>query len=72
MLGADGELYPFGNAPRFSSAGPYAAAVTPRSNGTGVWVVDFFGHVHWYRPEQIPCRADKCWWAIENHHQHPL
>ncbi len=48
MLGADGKTYPFGNAPRFSSAGPYAAAVTARANGTGIWVVDFFGNVHAY------------------------
>jgi hypothetical protein len=48
MLGADGKLYRFGNASRFSSAGPFAAAVTARRNGTGVWVVDFFGNVHAY------------------------
>jgi len=26
------------------------------------------GHAHWYRPEQIPCSVEKCWWAIEGHH----
>jgi hypothetical protein len=26
------------------------------------------GHSHWYRPEQIPCSAEKCWWGIEGRH----
>jgi prepilin-type N-terminal cleavage/methylation domain-containing protein/prepilin-type processing-associated H-X9-DG protein len=38
-----------------------------RHNGGATYIfVD--GHAHWYRPEQIPCRVDKCWWAVENHH----
>jgi prepilin-type N-terminal cleavage/methylation domain-containing protein/prepilin-type processing-associated H-X9-DG protein len=38
-----------------------------RHNGGATYIfVD--GHAHWYRPEQIPCSKDKCWWAIENHH----
>jgi prepilin-type N-terminal cleavage/methylation domain-containing protein/prepilin-type processing-associated H-X9-DG protein len=26
------------------------------------------GHVHWYRPEQIPCNATECWWSRPGHH----
>jgi prepilin-type N-terminal cleavage/methylation domain-containing protein/prepilin-type processing-associated H-X9-DG protein len=26
------------------------------------------GHAKWYRPEQIPCTKEKCWWAVENRH----
>ena len=26
------------------------------------------GHVHWYRPEQIPCGPDECWWSRTGHH----
>jgi prepilin-type N-terminal cleavage/methylation domain-containing protein/prepilin-type processing-associated H-X9-DG protein len=38
-----------------------------RHNGGATYIfVD--GHAHWYRPEQIPCTKDKCWWAVENHH----
>jgi prepilin-type N-terminal cleavage/methylation domain-containing protein/prepilin-type processing-associated H-X9-DG protein len=38
-----------------------------RHNGGATYIfVD--GHAHWYRPEQIPCTKEKCWWAIENHH----
>jgi prepilin-type processing-associated H-X9-DG protein len=38
-----------------------------RHNGGATYIfVD--GHAHWYRPEQIPCTPEKCWWAIENHH----
>jgi prepilin-type processing-associated H-X9-DG protein len=38
-----------------------------RHNGGATYIfVD--GHAHWYRPEQIPCSKEKCWWAIENHH----
>jgi prepilin-type processing-associated H-X9-DG protein len=38
-----------------------------RHNGGATYIfVD--GHAHWYRPEQIPCSAEKCWWAIEGHH----
>src|SRR5207253_10579562 len=48
MLGGDGKLYDFGNAPHFGSAGNFAAAVTATRDGTGAWVVDFFGNVHWY------------------------
>jgi len=38
-----------------------------RHNG-GATYIFADGHAHWYRPEQIPCSKDKCWWAIENHH----
>ncbi len=26
------------------------------------------GHVHWYRPEQIPCGELECWWSRPGHH----
>jgi prepilin-type N-terminal cleavage/methylation domain-containing protein/prepilin-type processing-associated H-X9-DG protein len=26
------------------------------------------GHVHWYRPEQIPCSDTECWWSRPGHH----
>ncbi len=48
MLGGDGKLYNFGNASHFKFAQPFAAAMTARRNGTGVWVTDFFGNVHTY------------------------
>ena len=38
-----------------------------RHNG-GASYIFIDGHAHWYRPEQIPCSKEKCWWAIENHH----
>ena len=38
-----------------------------RHNG-GATYIFADGHAHWYRPEQIPCNPEKCWWAIENHH----
>jgi prepilin-type N-terminal cleavage/methylation domain-containing protein/prepilin-type processing-associated H-X9-DG protein len=38
-----------------------------RHNG-GATYIFADGHSHWYRPEQIPCTNEKCWWAIENHH----
>jgi prepilin-type N-terminal cleavage/methylation domain-containing protein/prepilin-type processing-associated H-X9-DG protein len=38
-----------------------------RHNG-GASYIFADGHAHWYRPEQIPCTKEKCWWAIENHH----
>jgi prepilin-type N-terminal cleavage/methylation domain-containing protein/prepilin-type processing-associated H-X9-DG protein len=38
-----------------------------RHNG-GATYIFMDGHAHWYRPEQIPCSAEKCWWAVEGHH----
>jgi prepilin-type processing-associated H-X9-DG protein len=26
------------------------------------------GHTHWYRPEQIPCNDNECWWSRPGHH----
>jgi prepilin-type processing-associated H-X9-DG protein len=38
-----------------------------RHNGGATYIfVD--GHAKWYRADQIPCTADKCFWAIEHHH----
>jgi prepilin-type N-terminal cleavage/methylation domain-containing protein/prepilin-type processing-associated H-X9-DG protein len=38
-----------------------------RHNG-GATYIFIDGHAHWYRPEQIPCSKEKCWWAVEGHH----
>ncbi len=48
MLGGDGKLYSFGNAPKFTRTVLFAAAMTARRDGTGVWVVNFFGGVQAY------------------------
>jgi len=51
MLGADGKLYEFGNTPHFGPVpltGTFAAALTARPDGTGVWVVDYRGDVFAY------------------------
>ena len=45
MLGSDGKVYPFGNAPRLGSAGSRAVAIAPRSDGNGYWVTDTRGDV---------------------------
>lgn len=38
-----------------------------RHNG-GATYIFMDGHAHYYRPEQIVCTPEKCWWALENHH----
>ena len=48
MLGGDGKSYGFGNAPDFSSSVPYASSMSPRSDGTGLTIVDRTGAVFAY------------------------
>jgi hypothetical protein len=45
MLGADGKLYNFGNAPGFGGAVANASAAVARPTGTGVWVTNRAGGV---------------------------
>jgi hypothetical protein len=45
MLGTDGAVFPFGNAPRLGSAPGPAVAITTRADGKGYWTVDARGHV---------------------------
>jgi ribosomal protein L24E len=45
MLGADGTVYAFGNAPRLGSAGGPAVAIAARADGRGYWTVDAAGDV---------------------------
>ncbi len=46
MLGADGHVYAFGDAPDLGSTASPAVAFAARSDGTGYWVVDTAGNVH--------------------------
>jgi prepilin-type N-terminal cleavage/methylation domain-containing protein/prepilin-type processing-associated H-X9-DG protein len=52
--------------PQFPSKNVNDKGATRHNGGATYIFAD--GHAHWYRPEQIPCSKDKCWWAIENHH----
>jgi hypothetical protein len=45
MLGGDGKLYNFGNAPGFGGSVPLATAASTRESGTGVWVTNAAGNV---------------------------
>jgi Fibronectin type III domain len=45
MLGANGTVYPFGNAPTLGSANGPVVAITARAGGRGYWTVDAFGDV---------------------------
>jgi hypothetical protein len=45
MLGADGHVYPFGDAQGFSGLVPDAAAMVPRHDATGYWIVNHAGLV---------------------------
>jgi hypothetical protein len=45
MLGADGRVYPFGNAPRYGSANMPAVAIATRLDGKGYWIVSRDGRV---------------------------
>jgi hypothetical protein len=48
MLGADGQVYPFGGAVGFAGSVPGAKAMAARKDGKGYWVVDSSGHVFSY------------------------
>jgi hypothetical protein len=45
MLGADGKVYAFGNAPRAGSARGFEVAMAARADGRGYWTVDAAGDV---------------------------
>jgi hypothetical protein len=45
MLGADGHVFAFGNAPGLGSTAGPAVALAARRDGTGYWVVDAVGNV---------------------------
>jgi len=45
MLGADGHVFAFGNAPDLGSTGGPAVALSARRDGTEYWVVDAMGNV---------------------------
>jgi len=45
MLGVNGTVYPFGNAPRLGSAPGSSVAIAARADGRGYWTVDAFGNV---------------------------
>ena len=45
MLGADGHIYPFGNAQQLGNATGTPVAIAPRGDGTGYWITDAQGRV---------------------------
>ncbi|HUI47779.1 MAG TPA: fibronectin type III domain-containing protein, partial [Acidimicrobiia bacterium] len=46
MVGADGHVYPFGNAGRFGNASGPAVAIATRRDGGGYWTTDAAGNVN--------------------------
>ena len=56
------------HAPVTKAGKAYPGGNREYRHNDGMNVTFFDGHAHWYRPEQIPCSKEKCWWAIENHH----
>jgi hypothetical protein len=45
MVGSDGHVYGFGNAPSFGGNVPFAVGMATIPDGTGVYVVDSAGHI---------------------------
>ncbi len=56
-------LSSWANAPGFHYDSP---AATRHMGGTNYAFAD--GHVKWFRPADVPCRRQECWWAIQGRH----
>jgi len=62
-LQPDGKPYPTNTANTNKRPGIFKSA-TRHSGGCNYVFID--GHVKWYRPEQVKCSDEECWWSKED------